>query len=435
VVPKVVGSSPIFHPKSSQVAHYQQLGKYFVSSAPNFGAICAKIGLKKLQPTEDMYPFKKARLNDCAGNLSGRWYVEFSVWDTQKSKLVRKRYYEVNNIASEQDRRVYANRIIQQLNKLLKEGYHFDVNKVPSPSQSEDQEKRTYTTSDAATYALEIKKASLRSTSYPSYKSTVKIFKKWVSENHLQELDVTYFDKLRAVYFDDYLLVECGFAAKTVNGHVSYLKSLFQVLVEHEVIRNNPFKNLKKHKEGESRRNMAFNEKQMAAIKKILQKKDPGLWLFIQFIYYCYLRPNEVRQLKHSFLRLDKNQIYVPGHISKNGKEGYVTMPESFHNVLVESKEFNSGQEYVFQSRSEVKPISKNVMGERYRNLTKDLNLSSDYTLYSWKHSGVVAAYRAGIDIKTIQNQCRHHSLEQTDIYLKSLGLNVNLAVNKMPEL
>jgi integrase len=382
-----------------------------------------------------MYPFKKAKLNDCAGNLSGRWYIEFYAWDIQKSMLIRKRYYEVNNIASQQDRRIYANRIIQQLNKLLKEGYHFDVNKVPSHSQSEDHEKRAYTTSEAATYALEIKKPSLRSTSYPSYKSTLKIFKKWVADNRLQELDVTYFDKLRAVYFDDYLLVECGYAAKTINGHISYLKSLFQVLVEHEVIRNNPFKNLKKHKEGESRRNMAFNEKQMAGIKKILEEKDPGLWLFVQFIYYCFLRPNEVRQLKHSYLHLDKNQIYIPGHISKNGKEGFVTMPESFRGVLARSKEFNSGQEYVFQSRGESKPISKNAMGLRYRTLTKNLKLGKDYTLYSWKHSGVVAAYKAGIDIKTLQSQCRHQSLEQTDIYLKSLGLNVNLAVNKMPEL
>jgi integrase len=380
-----------------------------------------------------MYPFKKARLNDCAGNLSGRWYIEFSAWDAQKSKLVRKRYYDVSNIASEQDRRVYANRIIQQLNKLLKEGYHFDVNKVPS--LAENGEIRTYTLKDAATYALEIKKPSLRSTSYPSYKSTVELFKKWISDNRLQEMDITYFDKLRTVYFDDYLLVECGYAAKTVNGHISYLKSLFQVLVDHEVIRNNPFKNLKKHKEGESRRNIAFNEKQMAGIKKILEEKDPGLWLFVQFIYYCFLRPNEVRQLKHSYLHLDKNQIYIPGHISKNGKEGYVTMPESFHSALARSKEFNSGQEYVFQSRGEVKPISKNVMGLRYRTLTKNLKLSKDYTLYSWKHSGVVAAYKAGIDIKTIQGQCRHQSLEQTDFYLKSLGLNVNLAVNKMPEL
>ena len=112
-----------------------------------------------------------------------------------------------------------------------------------------------------------------------------------------------------------------------------------------------------------------------------------------------------------------------------------MTIPESFRRVIAESNEFNSEGEYLFQSRNKEKPVSKNVMGSRYRNLTKDLKLGKDFTLYSWKHSGVVAAYNAGIDIKTIQSQCRHHSLEQTDIYLKSLGLNVNLGVNKIPEL
>ncbi|MEN7551857.1 hypothetical protein AAG747_28330 [Rapidithrix thailandica] len=47
-------------------------------------------------------------------------------------------------------------------------------------------------------------------------------------------------------------------------------------------------------------------------------------------------------------------------------------------------------------------------------------------TLYSWKHTGVVNAYRAGVDIKTLQSQLRHHSLEMTDIYLRSLGMVLN---------
>ena len=58
-------------------------------------------------------------------------------------------------------------------------------------------------------------------------------------------MEVVYFYKLCAVYFDDYLTLECGYAAKTVNGHLSYMKSLSQVLVEREIILNNPFKNLK----------------------------------------------------------------------------------------------------------------------------------------------------------------------------------------------
>ena len=115
--------------------------------------------------------------------------------------------------------------------------------------------------------------------------------------------------------------------------------------------------------------------------------------------------------------------------------DGYVTIPEVFASELNKSGIFKTDNEYVFQSKNGIKPVSKNVMGYRYRQLVKKLKLSKDYTLYSWKHSGVVSAYNAGVDIKTLQKQCRHHSLEQTDTYLKSLGLDENKAINKIPEL
>lgn len=50
-------------------------------------------------------------------------------------------------------------------------------------------------------------------------------------------------------------------------------------------------------------------------------------------------------------------------------------------------------------------------------------------TLYSWKHIGVVRAFQAGLNIKLLQELLRHHSLEMTDIYLKSLGLTINKEV------
>jgi len=381
---------------------------------------------------ENIYPFKTAKLNDCEGDLSGRWHIEFYVWNVQKDRLVRKRFYDVNNYVTSDERISYANRKVHEINELLKEGYHIDFNKV---YETESEEVKSYTVTDAIEYALKIKKFSLRDTSYPSYKSTVNIILKWLKNNRMATLDIAYFDKLKAIHFDDYLLVECQYAAKTVNGHISYLKSLFQVLVDRELILNNPFKNLSKHKEADSRKNIAYNEVQVEKIKKIIVKNDKQLWLFIQFIYYCFLRPNEVRQLKYNYLKLDERKIYIPKHISKNGKEGFISLPEMFYNELRNLKFLDKEDEYVFHSQDKFKPISKNMMGGRYRKLIKALGLGKDYTLYSWKHSGVVAAYKAGIDIKTIQSQCRHQSLEQTDIYLKSLGLSVNLAINKMPEL
>jgi Phage integrase family. len=139
--------------------------------------------------------------------------------------------------------------------------------------------------------------------------------------------------------------------------------------------------------------------------------------------------------LEFNYLKLKERKIFIPKHISKNGKDGFVSIPERFYNDLRNLKFIDNEGEYVFHSQDKLKPISKNMMGERYRKLIKGLKLGNDYTLYSWKHSGVVTAYKAGIDIKTIQSQCRHQSLEQTDIYLKSLGLSVNLAINKMPKL
>jgi len=230
-------------------------------------------------------------------------------------------------------------------------------------------------------------------------------------------------------------MVEKAFAAKTVNGHIAYLISLFQLLVEREIIQHNTFQGIKKHKEGSSRKNQAFSPTQIEMIKPIIQQQDPKVWLFIQFIYYCYLIPNEVRQLRKQFIQLEKRQVFIPNYISKNVQEGYVTIPEVFYHELKESEVYQQSVDFIFQGHNPNKPISKNNMGRRLHILIKELELGSDYTLYSWKHSRVVAAYNAGVDIKTIQCQCRHHSLEQTDVYLKSLGIGVNQAINSIPVL
>ncbi len=394
---------------------------------------CVSYDLVPLLPSEDMYPFKKAHLNDCGGDITKRWYIVFYAFDVQQEKLVRKRYYQVNDFITATERQNYARRIIREINQLLEDGYHLDVN--IAPSVAEPQGQRVFTLAKALTQALEIKKASVRPSSYPSYKSCVKIFTTWAQENKIATMDIVYFDRLRAVYFDDYLFVERSYNACTVNGHISYMKSLFQLLVEREVIGQNPFKSLAKHKESASRKNLAYSKDQMETIKEIVEKKNPELWIFIQFIYYCYLRPNEIRQLEHRYFNLEEKKIFIPSSVSKNGKDGYVSIPESFYNQLKGSEVFNSGNRFVFQAGEEDKSYSKNVMTERFRKLIKPLNLGTDYTLYSWKHSGVVAAYNAGVDIKSIQNQCRHHSLEQTDVYLKSLGLGVSQAINQIPDL
>ena len=69
---------------------------------------------------------------------------------------------------------------------------------------------------------------------------------------------------------------------------------------------------------------------------------------------------------------------------------------------------------------------SRHTLRNYYNQSIKHLNLDKDLTWYSWKHSGVVKAYKSGIDIKALQRQGRWHSVDMVDRYLKSLGLVEN---------
>lgn len=53
--------------------------------------------------------------------------------------------------------------------------------------------------------------------------------------------------------------------------------------------------------------------------------------------------------------------------------------------------------------------------------------LADDSVLLSWKHTGIVSAHKSGIDIYSIMRQCRHGSINETQRYLKSLGLLPNV--------
>ena len=46
-----------------------------------------------------------------------------------------------------------------------------------------------------------------------------------------------------------------------------------------------------------------------------------------------------------------------------------------------------------------------------------------EYDLYSWKHTGNISAYLAGADLMYLRDQNGHHSVSQTEKYLKDLGM------------
>lgn len=244
----------------------------------------------------------------------------------------------------------------------------------------------------------------------------LRIFQKYL--NGKSELEVTRKD---AIGFLNHLFT-LNYANKTIKGTVGAIKALYNRYIDLNDLDDfkNPFLRLpivRTH----SKSKMYFNELQQAKMKKYLSEHNPDLWLACQLQFYCFIRPNELRQLKSENININAGYIEIPSEIAKNRKTQKVMIPTHFLPELLFVDKLNQN-EFIFKDRNG-NCVSHSKHWKQHSKVLKHLGFSSNYSFYSWKHTGVVKAVKAGIHIKDIQLQLRHHSLDMVNEYLKNLGV------------
>lgn len=87
-----------------------------------------------------------------------------------------------------------------------------------------------------------------------------------------------------------------------------------------------------------------------------------------------------------------------------------MAIPNAFFPTVKKKLSNRNPNEYVFPRGHYLSPIGMNTMGRQHREILKEQGGdTSRYKLYSWKHTGAVAAVKAGIHIKQLQIQFRHY--------------------------
>lgn len=204
-------------------------------------------------------------------------------------------------------------------------------------------------------------------------------------------------------------------SAKTVQNIVGRVKVMTNKLLDRELIKHNPFLKLTMPKVVETEKNSSFSPDHIKQLKEYTLKHEPFMWLVFQFIYYTYMRPVEIGRLKVGHIDLTGDKIHVTGDISKNRKNQTIELPSPLKKELV--KYINTAPKDYFLFTAELCPgqnkISDSFFGKHFLKIREALGFDDKHTLYSWKHTGVIQAYKNGVDIKAIQLQCRHHSINQ----------------------
>jgi len=330
-------------------------------------------------------PVKKTfALYDAGGDLEKNWFVYFY----RQGKRIRK-YGTINQQQTIEGRRDAAAALLAE----------FEKNYIPPPP-NEAQRSDLYA-------ALEAHRPTIRKKTFQTYRTKINNLFTWLEGRTVTTANLK-------LYFQE--------AAKT--QHPTTLHDTYRMLFR--LFKLAGLEHLLKPitiKKGIATPLRYFQPHQAGQLAAHLAEVDPQLWLWCQFVFYCFIRPrSELRFLKVGDIYFEERKILVRGEISKNGKTQYVAIPDAFFPALEPLKTLAPGA-WVFPGRRG-NPIGRNTYGKHHQNILRALGYGPEYAVYSWKHTGAVMAVKAGIGLKELQMQLRHHSLDQVNAYLRQLNVS-----------
>lgn len=258
----------------------------------------------------------------------------------------------------------------------------------------------------------------LRTKSFSTYKSKLDKFLSICARRKVTEIAQVDYE------FCDYFIKTNRFRSNTTrNSYKVVLSTLFNDALKLKIIDNNPWINIKSHSESKQGK-MFFNENQIRQL--ILHiPEHPRLFMACKLLYYCFIRNTEIVNLPLQDINLIDGTIRVHSSYSKNKKTQTVLIPQEFlPDVRAWYEQQKEQGSHYFISKPNGQKIARgDYFNVLHKKIMTKLGYGSRYSFYSWKHTGAVQFYKATKDLKALQMQLRHHSLDQVDEYLRELGI------------
>ena len=361
-------------------------------------------GNKYLSPMKKNY--SEPKIYSANGDLSKRWYVYYRFRNPKTGELQKMSsiYLGANNYKTKTERLQILNSVQKNLSKLLKEGYNpFENNQELYNNQQkeieiiepivEEKKEIKYSIEQALDFALELKKQSLKDTSYRGLNNRINNFSDWIKKNKPDINNIEELSKKDITEFLNSILIKTSPVNR--NNFRTDLSSIFQVLVDNEIVTLNFIKNTPILKTSPER-NKTFSIKMQEAIFLYLENNDPILLLFIKFISYNFFRPIEICRIKIKDINLIEKNIQYE---AKNSSLKTKYIPEILFNDLPDLSKFD-GEDFLFTPNQiggkwDTKETNKrSYFGKRFQVVKTHFGLNKDYGMYSFRHTFITKLYQ-----------------------------------------
>lgn len=202
--------------------------------------------------------------------------------------------------------------------------------------------------------------------------------KRWI-EVEMKQLGKLPVDGIDQAHITELMLsIEAAGLRRAAPTILSIINRIFGYALAHRFTRNNPAQGLPL---GDILKPMPKVEHRAAITKPLIlgqlirdiDEVNSGSYCTVEalkLIPRVFLRPKEIRGLKWEYIDFDQRLIVIPAEDMKRGREHLVPMADQVFNQLKAIQEVTGYSPYVFPSqRSSNKPLSKNVMTNRLRDL------------------------------------------------------------------
>ena len=389
-----------------------------------------------------------ASLCDAKGDVSKNWYVAYSFRVPDDDQVHRYKVYNGLCSGTAEERYKTAAKLIRKINKYLKSGEYLQHNLNYSPVQSHESfrpEARRLMEIEAShrvgrlmpRYIKDLE-SRLRKKSWQTYKSKLDCFARYV-ESHIHNKPVTELERKDILPFFSYLSGEKGITSAGIRSYTAAVHRFFDWLEDIEIraIDSNPVKKIPNYGRVVDQAPEPFTAQEACALKELIEKQDPYLWLMCELQYYCCFRPGtELRLLKVSDICVYDRTITIRAEYTKQKQTIRVQVPEIVFQDIERLKIPQYPKHYyVFTAYGQpaVKPIGYNTMRVRFNRFRDQLGISPTKSLYSWKHTGAIQAYENGANVSEIQDLLHHNWIGSTEHYIKKRIRRIDAGVKYVP--
>lgn len=394
------------------------------------------------------------RLVDSGGDVSKKWWVEYSIRNPKTDAMKRFRdYASFTNVSSAKGRYDIASKVISELTAKIQSGWtpfnsdqcatYIYEDELTYTAIANNYGKMRQSNRTVRTYLsdfLNRKKAEVNKKSYQTYQSKIRSFCAYLEQRKLDQVDLS---AINSNLITDYLIHKAendNLAKISISKYQQILYTFFDYLVKQKIIQTNPVENIPSVGVVKDCAPYPISECNRKLLSDKIQEVDRQLWLACCLMYYSAIRPGEeIRLLKVRDISFASRKILIKSDTAKSNRTETVDMPSQLYDELIFQRiDIASPDLFVFgkYGRPGEEAMGKNTLRNRFNRIRDDLGLSKTYKLYSWKHTGAEALADHGASTWEIQAHLRHRSVETTERYTrKRLGNRNSRIKNEFPDI